>query len=109
MVFVMDDTLSILRPIHLPVLQTRMKNMLPMQEFALDYFERLVKIDPNLDISLEVSTRFSKPTIRLQREWWFFTFFDGPQREAEFTPLVFAKIEYRKKRYFQKAYENHIN
>ena len=35
-----------------------MKNMLPMQEFALDYFERLVKIDPNLDISLEVSTLF---------------------------------------------------
>ena len=33
-----------------------MKNMLPMEEFALDYFERLIKIDKNLDISLEVST-----------------------------------------------------
>ena len=35
--------------------------MLPMQEFALDYFERLVKIDPNLDISLEVRPEQPRP------------------------------------------------
>ena len=79
-----------------------------MQEFALDYFERLVKIDLNLGISLEVSTRFKTYYTSAARMVVFY-FFDGPQREAEFTPLVFAKIEYRKKRHFQKAYENHIN
>ena len=80
-----------------------MKNMLPVQEFALDYFERLVKIDPNLDISLEVSTLFKTYYTSAARMVFCFAFFDGPQREAEFTPLVFAKIEYRKKTILSKS------
>ena len=70
--------------------------MFPMQEFALDYFERLIKFDPNLDISLEVSTLFETYYTSAAR-MMVFCFFDGPQREAEFTPLVVARIENRKK------------
>ena len=69
--------------------------MLPMQEFTLDYFEQLIKIDANLDISLEVATLVKT--------------YHTSAAGSRIHPLVFLKIEYRKKRFLQKAYENHIN
>ena len=90
MVFAMDDTLSVLRPIHPPVLQTHMKNMFPMQEFALDYFERLVKIDLNLDISLEVSTLF-KTYYTSAARMVFFLFFRWSPAGSRIHPPCFCK------------------
>ena len=102
MVFVMDDTLSILRPIHLPVLQTRMKNMLPMQEFALDYFERLVKIDLNLDISLEVSTLFKTYYMSAVRMVVFYFFSMVPSGKPNSPLLFLQKSNIEKKDIFGK-------
>ena len=79
-----------------------------MQEFALDYFERLVKIDPNIDISLEVSTLFETYHTSAAGIVVFY-FFRWSPAGSRIPPLVFAKIESRKKRHFRKAYENHIN
>ena len=82
--------------------------MLPMQESTLDYFERLIKIDQNLDISLEVSTLFKTYYTSTARMVVFY-FFRWSPAGSRIHPLVFLKIEYRKKRYLYKAYENLIN
>ena len=79
-----------------PVLQTRMKNMLPMHEFALDYFERLVKIYPNLDISLEVSTLF-KTYYTSAARMVFFYFFRWSPAGSRIHPLCFCKNRISKK------------
>ena len=89
-------------------METLTKNMLPMQESTLDYFERLIKIDANLDISLEVSTLFKTYHTSAARMLVFYFFRWSPAGSRNHL-LVFAKIEYRKKRNLQKAYENHIN
>ena len=75
--------------------------MLPIDEFALDYFKCLLKIDLNLDISLEVSTLF-KTYYTSAARMVFFCFFRLSPAGSRIHPLVFANSSIGKNDMFKK-------
>ena len=70
--------------------------MLPMQEFTLNYFEQLININANLDISLEASMLFKtyRTSAAIMLVFYFFPMV--PSGKPNSPPLFLQKSNVEK-------------
>ena len=106
------DTLSARRSIHPPLFLKVLQKYHSHAGKSFQLFWKLIFKNKNNQKSTVISISKlhvkseGKSLMIFHRFLWFAI---RPQREAEFTPLIFIKFEYRKNGHLLKRYKNNIN